>query len=62
VTRPDPATPALIVLRPGDRVLLALVEDPTPEDAKTIAATLRGSFPGVDFTVIGGIAGLCVQT
>jgi hypothetical protein len=54
--------PAMIVLRPGDKVLVTLVEDPTQKEADGLAATLRGSFPGVDFVVIGGVAGICVQS
>lgn len=55
-------TPALIVLRPGDKVLVTLVEDPTQKDADELANTLRASFPGVAFTVIGGVAGIAVQS
>lgn len=54
--------PAMIVLRPGDRVLVALSEDPEdPEILAEIAAGLRKGFPGVDFTVISGIASLAVM-
>ncbi len=59
---PDRAGPALIVLRPGDKVLVALVDDPGEAEAKDLANSLRASFPGVSFTVAGGIAGICVQT
>jgi hypothetical protein len=51
----------MIVLRPGDKVLVALVEDPSPEDAHQLAASLRKSFPRVEFVLVGGIAGLAVQ-
>ncbi len=57
-----PQAPALIVLRPGDKVLIALVNDSSDAEAKDLANTLRTSFPGVSFTVAGGIAGICVQS
>ncbi|MDH2424750.1 hypothetical protein [Sphaerisporangium sp. TRM90804] len=56
------AQPALLVLRPGDKVLVTLVEDPGQADADRLATVLSESFPGVSFTVIGGISGICVQS
>lgn len=53
--------PAMICLRPGDRVLVSLADDPDPETLADIAAGLRRGFPGVDFTVISGIASLAVM-
>lgn len=53
--------PAMICLRPGDRVLVTLTDDPDPETLADIAAGLRKGFPGVDFTVISGIASLAVM-
>ncbi|GGK61336.1 hypothetical protein Sme01_03030 [Sphaerisporangium melleum] len=60
--RPPSEPPVLIVLRPGDKVLVALVEDPGEAEAKDLANTLQASFPGVSFTVAGGVAGICVQS
>ncbi|WP_329521162.1 hypothetical protein [Spirillospora sp. NBC_01491] len=54
-------SPPMVVLRPGDRVLIALTEDAPPEELQEFTAQLRRSFPTVSFTVIGGIAGLGVQ-
>lgn len=54
-------TPALIVLRPGDRVLVTLAEDPGPEACKQIIAELRRSFRGCEFTVLAGVSGIAVQ-
>lgn len=52
----------MVVLRPGDRVLVALAEDPSEAEAKAMANELRRAFPGVDFTVLGGVAGLAVES
>lgn len=54
-------SPPMVVLRPGDRVLIALVDDPPGEEITQFTAQLRRSFPTVSFTVIGGIAGVAVQ-
>lgn len=54
-------SPALIVLRPGDKVLIALTDDPGPEGCAQVAAALKNSFPDCDFTVLAGVAGLLVQ-
>jgi hypothetical protein len=51
----------MVVLRPGDRVLIALTEDGTSEELQQFTGALRRSFPKVSFTVIGGIAGMAVQ-
>ncbi|WP_075906287.1 hypothetical protein [Actinomadura sp. CNU-125] len=53
--------PPMVVLRPGDRVLVALTEDIPTEDVQAFTAQLRRSFPTVSFVVIGGIAGVAVQ-
>jgi hypothetical protein len=53
--------PPLLVLRPGDQVLITLTEDLDPEETQDIASKLRESFPGVDFTVMTGVAGVLVQ-
>lgn len=52
--------PAVVVLRPGDRVLLALREEPDPEQAQAYLQALHEDFPGVSFTVVGGAAGLAL--
>jgi hypothetical protein len=54
-------SPPMVVLRPGDRVLIALTDDPPGEEITAFTAQLRRSFPTVSFTVIGGIAGVAVQ-
>lgn len=54
------ATP-LLVLRPGDRVLVTLTEDLDPEETQDIAGKLRESFPGVEFTIMTGVASILVQ-
>lgn len=54
-------SPPMVVLRPGDKVLIALVDDPPGEEITEFTAQLRRSFPTVAFTVIGGIAGVAVQ-
>lgn len=54
-------SPPMVVLRPGDKVLIALVDDPPGEEITQFTAQLRRSFPTVSFTVIGGIAGVAVQ-
>lgn len=55
-----PSTP-LLVLRPGDNVLVSLTEDLDGEQIQDMAAKLRKSFPGVDFTIMTGVAGILVQ-
>lgn len=54
-------SPAMVVLRRGDRVLLTLHEDPTPEEAQDYLAGLTGAFPGVEFVILGKVAGLAIQ-
>ena len=54
-------SPPMVVLRPGDKVLIALTDDPPGEEITRFTAELRRSFPTVSFTVIGGIAGIAVQ-
>lgn len=55
------ADPVFLVLRPGDRVLIALVDEPTEHEAVQYTGQLGAAFPGTEFTVIGGVAGLVVQ-
>jgi len=52
--------PAMVVLRPGDKVLVALVDDPPPEEAQEWARQLHSAFRGVEFVIAGGVAGLAV--
>lgn len=54
--------PAMVVLRPGDTVLVTLTGDPEPEEIKTATEQLRTSFPGVEFVVMSGVAGIAVQS
>lgn len=53
--------PAMVVLRPGDTVLLALHEDPPDELAQQWSHALHTSFRGVSFTIVGGVAGMAVK-
>lgn len=53
--------PAMIVLQPGNKVLVALREDPEPELAQEFARTLHQSFPGCEFVIMGGVEALAVQ-
>lgn len=57
----SPRHPAMVVLRPGDQVLVTLVEDPDEDVAQAMAHTLHQSFPGVEFVLMGGVAGIAVQ-
>lgn len=54
-------SPPLVVLRTGDKVLLTLTEDLDPGETGLILDGLRTSFPGVDFTIVTGVASICVQ-
>lgn len=54
-------SPPMVVLRPGDRVLIALTDDPPGPEVTEFTAALRRSFPMISFTVIGGVAGVAVQ-
>lgn len=53
-------TPPMVVLRPGDRVLVVFSDEPDQEATNVIAASLRRTFPGVDFTVLTGVASIAV--
>lgn len=53
--------PAVICLRPGDKVLVTLVEDPDAELAHEFGAALHEAFPGVEFTIMGGVASVAVM-
>lgn len=60
---PDPPLnqPAMVVLRSGDHVLLAMHEDPAPDEAQAWVHSLHQAFRGVSFTLVGGVAGIAVQ-
>jgi hypothetical protein len=54
--------PPMVVLRPGDRVLVAFTDEPDQDTTNTIAGSLRRTFPGVDFTVLTGVASIAVAS
>jgi hypothetical protein len=53
-------TPPMVVLRPGDRVLVTLAGESDPEEIQETTAILRDAFPGVEFVVMDGVAGILV--
>lgn len=53
--------PAMIVLRPGDKVLVTLAEDPGHEACRQILDQLRRAFRGCDFTLLSGVTAVAVQ-
>lgn len=53
--------PAMLVLRPGDHVMVCLVDDPSPDEAREWTRALSQSFRGVEFTLVGGVSGIVVQ-
>lgn len=55
-----PAPPPMVVLRPGDRVLVTMAEDVDGETTQKIATGLKEAFPEVDFTVVTGVASILV--
>lgn len=54
-------SPPMVVLRPGDRVLVTLAEDPEAEVTNDLARSLRSAFPGVDFTILTGVTSILVS-
>lgn len=52
--------PTMVVLRPGDHVLVCLVDDLPPEEAQEWARSLHMAFRGIEFTIAGGVAGLAI--
>lgn len=56
-----PTDPTMVVLRPGDRVLIAMSTDPDPDEAQSWAHELHTVFPGVEFVFLGGVAALAVM-
>lgn len=55
-----PQAPTMILLRPGDRVMVVLNEDPGQDEALTYSEALHESFPGVEFVIVGGVTGVAV--
>lgn len=55
------ATPAMVVLRQGDRVLVALSEELDEPAAGEYLIALRSHFPGVLFVLVSSCIGLAVQ-
>jgi hypothetical protein len=61
VSATEPGTsPPMVVLRPGDRVLVTLAGESDPEVIQEITATLKDSFPGVEFVVMDGVTSILV--
>lgn len=58
----DGSSPAVVVLRPGDRVLLAMTHDPEEPEAQAWMQALSQDFPGIKFTIVGGVAGIAVHS
>ena len=54
--------PPMVLLRPGDRVLVAFTDEPGATVTEHITSGLRRAFPGVDFTVLTGVSGMAVQS
>ncbi|WP_433364050.1 hypothetical protein [Streptosporangium sp. CA-115845] len=52
--------PALVVLRPGDKVLITLEDDPPDDVIAHVTSGLRRDFPGVHFTVVTAVSGIAV--
>lgn len=51
-----------VVIRPGDRVLVALRDaDWRDDDLDRMEAQISAQFPGVRFVVVHGVAALAVQ-
>lgn len=56
-----PQAPTMILLRPGDRVMVVLTQDPGEDEALGYSESLHESFPGVEFIIVGGVTGIAVQ-
>lgn len=56
-----PQAPTMILLRPGDRVMVVLTQDPGEDEALSYSEALHESFPGVEFVIVGGVTGIAVQ-
>lgn len=55
-----PQAPTMILLRPGDRVMVVLTEDPEEDTAVEYSNQLHECFPGVEFVIVGGVTGVAV--
>lgn len=53
-------TPPMVVLRPGDRVLVALEGGMDETEIREVTAILQNTFPGVDFTVLDDVKAICL--
>lgn len=53
--------PAMIVLRPGDKVLLTVNEDMPEDQAADMVGQLHDVFDGVDFVVMSGVVQMAVS-
>lgn len=51
----------VLVLRPGDKVLIPFSQHLTAQDAHEIQEKLGERFPGVEFTLVDGVAGGCAH-
>ena len=60
LTETPRTSPPMVVLRPGDRVLVTLTEEIVQADVDEMAYALRQAFPGVDFTILTGVASILV--
>jgi hypothetical protein len=50
-----------LTLCTGDRVLVTTHHNLPPEEARSMKAALTDRFPGVEFTILGGVSGLAYQ-
>lgn len=57
----EPVELETLVLSIGDRVLLTTADQLKPEEARPIIESLRERFPGIEFTLVGGITGIAIQ-
>lgn len=55
-------SPPMVLLRPGDRVLVTLTDEPEPARVAGALHALNISFPGVAFTVLSGVASVLVSS
>jgi len=43
------------ILKPGDRVLIEMIEHATPEQVHNLADQIKERFPDVDFAFVSGV-------
>lgn len=48
----------IVLIRPGDRVLIAFKNELTREDADEIKSIMEERFPDADWTVAGGVSAI----